>query len=267
MEIGCQYVRLFPPHSLYVVPFVGTAAEFAVKEPSKREVINDIDSNVYSVFALLRDRRLFKELLYQLANTTDDRRYYYECHDRLRFEKNLGLLDRAYNFLVIANIGYQGVHPTETRSYACGPAKKAHRLLTLISALKAWRNRMRHVECENRDAFEIIDIYDSEKTLFFLDPPYHLATRRSHIYAHDNFDHRKFLKRIQRLKGKAFVCGYEHGLYELHLLGWRKVIIPTCKTMGGRAPCTEIAWMNYDENGRKIKQDFELIKAFEKLPA
>lgn len=262
-----KYVKLFPSHSIYVVPFVGSAAEFAVKEPSKREVVNDIDGNVYSVFAVLRDKRLFKELIYLLRNTTNDRRHYYECHDRLRFEKNLSILDRAYNFLSIANLGYQGVHPTETRSYSCGLLKKASRLRTLIPALKAWRNRMRNVECENRDAFEIIDIYDSDKTLFIMDPPYHESTRRSHIYAHDNFDHRKFLKQIQRLKGKAFVCGYENGLYDVQLQGWRKIVFPTTKSIGGRAPRTEIAWLNYDINGQKIKQDFGLIKAFERLPA
>lgn len=267
LRIAPQYVGQFPLHSLYVVPFVGTAAEFAFKERSKREVINDLDCNVYSVFAVLRDRRLCRELIRQLANTSIDRRHYYECHDRLRFEKNLGILERAYCFLVIANIGYQGVHPTETRSYSDGSWKKASRLRSLIPALKAWRNRMRYVECENRDGLELIDVYDGPDTFFFMDPPYHVATRRSCIYTHDDFDHRQFLRKLQRLQGKALVCGYEHGLYDVQLQGWRKLVIPTSKSMGGRAPRTEIVWMNYDKNGQKIKQNLKLIQAFERLPA
>jgi DNA adenine methylase len=261
-----QYVKLFPAHSVYVSPFVGTAAEFTCKYPSKREIINDLDGNIYSVFAVLRNERWFKQLLRLLKYSHDCRRLYFECRDRLK-EKGLSILERAFCFLVTANLGFQGIHPLVVRSYSCGLGKKSKRIHTVVPALQQWRERMKHVECENIDAFDLIEKYDDPQTLFFLDPPYHLATRKESLYLHDIFDHGRFVRLLQRIQGKAFLCGYEHGLYDVQLMGWRRVVIPTMKSMGGRVPRKEIVWMNYDEHGQKIQQDLELIKSFEKLSA
>ena len=59
------------------------------------------------------------------------------------------------------------------------------------------------------------------------------------------------------------VCGYEHGLYDVQLLGWRRQEFRVSKSFGGRAPRTEIVWLNYDETGKRLRQDFSLIQAFE----
>lgn len=266
-KLAPQYAKLFPKHSLFVSAFAGSAAEFSFKPPAKREILNDLDGNIYSVFATLRDERLYQRLLRLLKYSHDCRRLYFECHDRLK-EKGLSILERAFNFLVAANLGFQGVHPLMTRSYTWGLNNKRKRIHTVIPALHAWRNRMKHVECENIDAFDLIDKYDYPDTLFFLDPPYHLATRAKSLYLHDVFDHGRFVRLLQKLKGKVFLCGYEHGLYDIQLLGWRRIVIPTIKTACGlRAPRREIVWMNYDENGQIIKQDLKLINSFEKLTA
>jgi DNA adenine methylase len=264
-RLAPQFVSRFPPHSIYVSPFVGTAAEFAFKTPSRREIINDIDDNVYSVFAVLRDERLSKQLIHLLENSHDCQRLYYECYDRLHFQK-LTLLDRAYCFLIIGNLGFLGGHPMLSRSYACGLTKK-QRLKTLVAAVYAWRDRMKNVEVENIDAFDLIDMYDRHDVFAFCDPPYHLATCHPQLYVHNNFDHHRLVKRLQQFNGKAMVCGYAHGLYDVQLLGWRREVFQVSKCFGGRAPREEIVWMNYDENGNKINQDFKVIRAFERLPA
>jgi DNA adenine methylase len=41
-----QLVSRFPPHDIYISPFLGTGAEFAFKEPSRREIAGDKDDNV-----------------------------------------------------------------------------------------------------------------------------------------------------------------------------------------------------------------------------
>ena len=126
---------------------------------------------------------------------------------------------------------------------------------------------MQCVECENRDAFDLIEIYDSPDTFFFFDPPYHEATRCKAMYLHDDIDHPRFLKRLQTLKGKAMVCGYPHGLYDTQLHGWKKVSFPTSKSWaGGKQLRTETVWLNYSHNGQQIKQNLGVITAFEQLP-
>jgi len=264
-RLAPKLVSRFPPQNIYVSVFGGTAAEFAFKSPSRREIINDIDDNVYSALSVLTDRRLSADLIRLLGNGFDARRLYYECYDRLQFG-NLSKLDRAYCYLIVGNLGFQGGHPMLSRSYACGPSKK-QRLKTLVPAVHAWRDRMKNVEVENLDAFDLIDIYDRHDVFALLDPPYHLATCHPQLYVHNALDHRRLVKRLQQFRGRAMLCGYEHGLYDVQLLGWRREVFQVSKCFGGRAPRTEVIWMNYDENGNKINQDLKIIRAFERLPA
>jgi DNA adenine methylase len=242
------------------------ASEFAHKPPSRREIFNDIDNNVYSVFAVLRDEPQCQQLLSLLENSHDSRRLYFECFAKL-LQENLTTIDRAYCFLIIGNSGFQARHPLLCPSYASGLAKKARRLVRLPDILPAWRERMRLVECENYDAFDLIDLYDGPHTFFFLDPPFHESTCRQDLYVHAQFDHRRFLRRLQDLEGMALVCGYPHGLYDVQLLGWRRVSFAVAKRIGGWQPRTQLIWMNYDEMGNKLSQDLKLIRAFERLPA
>jgi DNA adenine methylase len=125
---------------------------------------------------------------------------------------------------------------------------------------------MKTVEIEHLDAFDLLNRYDSPDVFAFCDSPYHPATCRQDLYAHNTFDHRRFVQRLKRFKGMVMVCGYEHGLYDVQLSGWRRETFKVSKCYGGRAPRTEVIWMNYDEAGIRISQDLDLIRAFEELP-
>jgi DNA adenine methylase len=264
-RLASQLVQFFPPHRTYLCPFLGTGSEFAVKERSRREIANDLDDNIYSVFSVLRDQRQFRQLIRLLENSHDCRRLYYESYDLLKGE-TLTPLERAYRFLICGNIGFQGGHPMRNRSYRCGTTKTPQ-LKSLLPAVLAWRDRMKDVEVEHLDAFKLLDLYDQPDVFAFCDPPYHPETCKRGLYTHYLFDHHRFVKRLQQFKGKAMVCGYEHGLYDVQLLGWRRVTFNVKTFLGGQAPRTEVIWMNYDETGAKIDQDLGLIQAFERLPA
>jgi site-specific DNA-adenine methylase len=101
-RLASRLVRFFPEHDIYVSAFGGTGIEFAHKRPSRREVFNDIDDNIYAVFAVLRDRRLYEQLLRRLEHSHDSRRLYGECYDTLQ-DSTIGLLEQAYCFLIGCN--------------------------------------------------------------------------------------------------------------------------------------------------------------------
>ena len=153
-----------------------------------------------------------------------------------------------------------------SRSYGSGREKK-RRMRSLLPAVLAWRDRMKDVEIEHLDAFDLLDLYDSSGVFAYCDPPYHQETCCQGLYTHHRFDHHRFVKRLQQFRGKAMVCGYGHGLYDVQLLGWRRHTFKVKKSFGGQAPRTEVIWMNYDEAGNRLDQNLELIQAFEKLPA
>ena len=45
----------FPPHKCYVEACAGSAAVMMAKQPSKVEVLNDIDSELVNFYRILRD--------------------------------------------------------------------------------------------------------------------------------------------------------------------------------------------------------------------
>src|SRR5690606_12218956 len=67
----------FPPHHTYVEPFGGAANVLLNKPPSAVEVYNDIDSNVVTIFRVLRDYP--DELRRALALTPYSREEYVRC--------------------------------------------------------------------------------------------------------------------------------------------------------------------------------------------
>ena len=44
-------IDLLPEHTTYVEPFVGGGAVFFGKEPSSREVVNDLDADIYHIYS------------------------------------------------------------------------------------------------------------------------------------------------------------------------------------------------------------------------
>ena len=60
------------------------------------------------------------------------------------------------------------------------------------------------------DYKEIFKMYDSEDTVFYLDPPYY---KKEHLYENsENFDHEQLRDEIKKLKGKV-ILSYEDRPY------------------------------------------------------
>lgn len=54
-RIAGEIVARIPEHHTYLEPFFGSGAVFFSKEPSRIEMINDLDNNVPNLFRCIRD--------------------------------------------------------------------------------------------------------------------------------------------------------------------------------------------------------------------
>jgi len=102
------------------------------------------------------------------------------------------------------------------------------------------------VQIENRDAFVLIEKYNRENVLMYLDPPYVLKTRKNKkYYAHEMKDeeHIKLCELINKSQAKIILSGYENDLYNLHLKNFKKTSVSSCDEKGNRR--TEVLWINY----------------------
>lgn len=156
------------PHELYAEPFVGMGGVFfrRTRRPRK-EVINDISTDVVNLFRLLQ--RHYQQLLDVLK---------WQVCSRAEFERLVGLdasrltdLERAVRFLYIQRSGFGG--KVASRSYGVTRMNPSRFDLTkLVPMLEDVHERLCGVDIERLPYAELIRRYDTPGTLFYLDPPY-----------------------------------------------------------------------------------------------
>ena len=120
----------------------------------------------------------------------------------------------------------------------------------MLSAIE----RLREVQIENLDVFDLIVKYDKEDTLFYLDPPYISDTRgqkKSYMYEMSNEKHEELVELLLKVKGKVVLSGYDHPIYNKLLEnGWQKVVLGdytkrSQKSNSELSKGVEFVWLNY----------------------
>lgn len=156
------------PHDLYAEPFVGMGGVFfrRTRRPRK-EVINDISTDVVNLFRLLQ--RHYQQLLDVLK---------WQVCSRAEFERLAGLdpasltdLERAARFLYLQRTGFGG--KVASRVFGVTRTNSARFDLTkLVPMLEDAHERLCGVDIERLPHADLISRYDTPGTLFYLDPPY-----------------------------------------------------------------------------------------------
>ena len=240
-------LQFVPPHKVYVEVFGGSGALLFAKEPSKLEVFNDIDSEVVNFFRILRDKRKFKEFYRQVSLVP------YSREEFKNFLKTLGEgneVERAVKFFVCVKQSFGGQLQNTGWSYGKTTNKDVSAYLSAIENLPQVVERLRRVQIENRDYRKIFEIYDSEDTFFYCDPPYVKDVRKSYYNYRYEFtleDHKEFVERVLKLKGMVLISGYEHPIYErLEKEGWKKSYYfrRTSASLKSRSVVKEVVWWN-----------------------
>jgi len=218
-----KIIALFPPHQVYVEPFGGAASVLLNKPPSPVEVYNDLDGRIVRLFRVLRDqpqefqRRLaltpYAEMEWQQAVCQPPPEDEIEAARRDFVRWRMSLAGRGESFSYSLQ---------RTRR---GMADVVSGFLSAIDeVLPQIVERFRRVQILCRDALEVIDRWDSPKTLFYCDPPYHPQTvqyPQSYLHSYSEQDHERLLDRLCRCRAKVVLSGYACPLYEQKLSHWR----------------------------------------------
>lgn len=229
-SIARKIIEILPKHKVYVEVFGGSGAVLFAKSPdvSELEVYNDIDKNVYTFFKVLRDKNKAKELVRMLELTPYSRDMYNEAVDMM--EKTDDDLMRAYYFFVNIEMGFAG-KLNGGFGYSIKDKIDVKRFRNKVDKLELFSDRLKYVLIENIDFAKLIQKYDTEDTLFYLDPPYVKDTRRSfNDYEHElnNDRHRELVDILLNIKGNAVLSGYDNDIYKpLIDAEWKRYEIKT----------------------------------------
>ena len=245
---------LLPSCHHYCEPFSGSAAVLLNRQPSSIETYNDIDGEVCNFFRILRDNR--DRLIESIALTPFSRE---EFALACEIEPDLSALERARRFYIRARQVRTGLAQTATigRWANCKNTSRAgmsgviSRWLGGVKMLPEIAERLLRVQIENRPACDVIELYDSTKTLFYCDPPYVHSTRGDHKaygYEMKDVEHRHLSKILNSVKGMVALSNYDCDLMdELYTsLHWIKTVVPARTNHSTKDKRTEVLWTNYD---------------------
>ena len=236
----------------YCDVYGGSAAVLVNRPPAPVETYNDLDADLVNFFAVLRAQP--EQLVRQIGLTPFSRK---ELAKACVGEPGLAPLERARRFYVRARQTRTGLAQTssEGRWAHCvltsraGMAGAVSRWLGAVEGLPEIAQRLQRVQIESAPALEVIQRYDTPRTLFYLDPPYVHGSRgdaAAYRYEMSDDDHRELAALLQHVKGRAVLSGYRSPLYDELFAGWHRVDADEKLCNSSKGKRRESLWMNFE---------------------
>jgi DNA adenine methylase len=193
--IANEIIAIFPEHTTYVETFAGGAQVLFRKEPSKVEVLNDLDGEIVNFFRVCQQH--YEELIRYLRFMLVSRQWF----ELLKAERPDAMTDiqRAARYLYLLKSSYGGLvrRLDYTVRILQPPGFNSERLPEIIEET---HQRLAKVQIELLPYEQVLERFDRPTTLFYCDPPY--WGRSLYNYNFDAADFAKLADRLKHLRGK-----------------------------------------------------------------
>ncbi len=198
-----------PPHRVYVEPFVGAGHVFWAKEPSKVEVINDLDPGLMKWYKDLKKRSRFA------CDMTPNKEKFYRIKAKPR---PLSFCD--YFHLIKLSYGCKGTRHDSGKERQC--LKREDPSMCNVSKFTGkfgeYGKRLRDTIILNGDYRKVLKKFDGPDTFAYLDPPFH---ELSCPYVSCDVNPRQIAGALRRLKGKWLLSYNDHPDVRAAFKGYR----------------------------------------------
>ena len=177
-KLAQTIIEMMPEHKAYCEVFAGAAWVFFRKEPSKYEVINDLDSDLICFYRVLQNHleEFLKQFKWLLAS-----REWFEDWKRQQAAGGLTDIQRAARYYYLQRLCFAG--RVRGRTYGASPMSRPRiNLLRIEEELSEVHLRLAGVTIEHLPWQRFLETYDKPGTLFFLDPPYYKAPYYIHNF-------------------------------------------------------------------------------------
>lgn len=179
-------------------PFSGGAALLFAKEPSKVEVINDVNDELVITYRVVKHH--LEELVRQFKWALTSRKMFEWAKDTP--PEVLTDIQRAARFLYLQHLTFSGV-PRHNSYGTATTGRTGINLLRLEETLSQAHLRLHQVNIEHLDWAECMDRYDRPHTFFYLDPPYYKSADYGTPAPLEMFE--AIAAKARTIKGKAIV--------------------------------------------------------------
>lgn len=158
---------MFPAHSCYVEPFAGGAALYFLKEPSRVEVLNDINGELVNLYRVVQHH--LEEFVRQFKWALISRQTF--LWHRETPPEVLTDIQRAARFFYLQKMAFGGKVSGQTFGTAQSTPPKLN-LMRLEEDLSTAHLRLSRTTIEHLPWLDCMHRYDRPDTLTYMDPPY-----------------------------------------------------------------------------------------------
>jgi DNA adenine methylase len=248
---------LIPRHNTYVEPFCGGASLFFAKEPAKIEILNDIDSELTNFYMVVQKHpKLFEKRLNEYPYSEE----IYSHFKKNKTHKNP--ITRAVGFYIRIMMSF-----AHKKDGGFGYSPENNQSLLFINKIKNISKaieRLKIAQIMNRDANEIIKLFDREKTLFYCDPPYP-DTSQGHYKGYTQGDFKKLIETLSECKGSIILSCYDNDAVPKE---WEKYEFKACNSSsntrsgGHRQERIEVVWRKLSDwaKQKEMEEDPYLMR-------
>lgn len=195
-----KIIEKIPDHNCYIELFFGSGWVYFGKEPSKVEVINDIDRELIN---------LFKMIKYHAPEIERQLKYEFSGRDIFEEYKNCTLeylteIHRAIRFLYLITQSFAA----KGDNYGYGTTKKPSPQIFYKDILIDLKERLKNTYVENLSFEKIIEKYDRKHSFFFCDPPYFETCGYKNQFGEN--EHLILRDKLKSLEGKFLLTINDH---------------------------------------------------------
>ncbi|MDA3732841.1 DNA adenine methylase [Niameybacter massiliensis] len=189
-----------PEHTCYIEPFFGAGWVYFGKEPSKVEVINDVDKELINMFRMIKYHapEIERVLEYEFSGR-DMFEEYKHCTVEYLTE-----IQRAVRFLYLISQSFA----SKGETFGYGTTSKPAPQIYYQGVLGNIKERLRNTYVENKSFEDIIKRYDRPHSFFFCDPPYFETAGYGNEFGEQ--EHLLLRDTLSQIKGKFMVTINDH---------------------------------------------------------
>lgn len=193
-------IEMIPEHSCYIELFFGAGWVYFGKEPSKVEVINDIDKELINLFKMIKYHapEIERQLEYEFSGRDVFEEY---KHCTLEY---LTEIHRVVRFLYLISQSFAG----KGKDFGYGTTSRPKPQIFYKDVLDDLKERLRNTYVENLSFEKIIDKYDREHSFFFCDPPYFETAGYGNEFGEK--EHLLLRDKLKGMKGKFLLTINDH---------------------------------------------------------
>ena len=234
LKHGRWIASLLPYRRLYAEPFAGMLGILRAREPSRMEMMNDLDGNLVNWWRVIRDNH---EELEDLLNLTPrwSADLWKEAFNKLKTETDP--VRRAYWWTLVINWSYGAKGATLYRSYKATRPLIAPRIAPLYE-------RIKHINIDRIDATLFLERTAKFKdSVVYVDPPYSNVAQKGNLYENNNYNRKELTEVLLKQTGFCAISGYSQ---EWDHLDWYRHEFKTRALLDDSKgqPRVEVLWTN-----------------------